>query len=427
LFRLSAVPPTRTLTEMLFFSRRIQDPDLGIRLTGKLGRWAVGGLAARDAVPATSAAPEGRASALVGRVVREFGGQSSVGAFATSRHEGAGGSDLLALDGRWKLGPNVVAVGQAIWSWTTIQPREPAARGSATNAALMYTGRKVFATAFYSDRSPAFRAALGFVPRVDFRQVEHYGEYRWRPRRGPIVAIGPNSYVRLNWAYAGGLQEWIVRFPFQADLKGRTSVFVRRVEQRERVAGVNLRERFQTINVTTEWLKWLAINEGLEWGETPNYVSVHGLDPYVARSTNASLSLTIRPSPRLRVEPSYLFSTLTHDGQTSLAPGAVFTNHIVRTRLQYQFSRAISGRAIADYSAVLPNEDRVRLTRDKRVGFDALVTIQTGPGTALFVGYTAALQNVRVAAEDGTLERLTNPTALTGRQLFVKLSYLWRM
>src|SRR5206468_2865288 len=35
----------------LFFSRRISDPQLGIRLTGKAGRWAVGGIASDDRAP----------------------------------------------------------------------------------------------------------------------------------------------------------------------------------------------------------------------------------------------------------------------------------------------------------------------------------------------------------------------------------------
>ena len=428
LFRLSAVPPTRNLTDMLFFSRRIQDPSLGIRLTGKLGPWAIGGLVARDRGPGIGAtASSAHATAVVGRVVRELGHQSTVGLFTTSRHTTLDGNDVLALDGRWKIGQNLVAVGQSMWSRTTATQQPVDARGTATNAALLYTGRNVFATLFYSDRSPAFRNALGFVPRIDFRQIEHYGEYRWRPRRGPIVAIGPNSYLRLNWSFAGGLQEWIVRFPFQVDLKGRTSVFVRRVEQRERVAGVDLREHFQSINVTTEWLKWLAINENFEWGATPNYLPVPGRDPYVARSTSASLALTIRPAPRLRIEPSYLLSSLTQTGQPGLAPGAVFTNHIARGRVQYQFTRVVSGRTIVDYSAVLPNEQRVRLARDKRLGVDGLLTIQTGPSTAFFVGYTEGFRNLRVTGDGRAVELIGRPTESVGRQLFVKLSYLWRL
>src|SRR4029450_8620227 len=54
LFRYPAVPPTRTLPETLFFSRRIQDPRLGLRVTGKQGDWAYGGLIASDDVPSFS-------------------------------------------------------------------------------------------------------------------------------------------------------------------------------------------------------------------------------------------------------------------------------------------------------------------------------------------------------------------------------------
>ncbi len=87
----------------------------------------------------------------------------------------------------------------------------------------------------------------------------------------------------------------------------------------------------------------------------------------------------------------------------------------------------MSGRAIVDYSAVLPNEQRVRLVRDKHLGVDALLTIQTGPGTALFAGFTTGFQNLRASRSGGSLERTTNPTESVGDQVFVKLSYLWRM
>ncbi len=171
---------------------------------------------------------------------------------------------------RWKLSPNWVFAGQAVASRSERANGSPA-RGPAYNASLFYSSRRVLYSAFYSDRSPDFRAALGFVPRTDIRQIEQYGEYRWRPRRGPVVAYGPNTYFRLNWDRAGRLQEWIVRYPFEVHLKGRTQVFVRRVESYELFSGVDLRGHIQTINVTTEWLKWLSITEGFEWGVTPNY------------------------------------------------------------------------------------------------------------------------------------------------------------
>jgi hypothetical protein len=415
-------PTTRNVPDMVFFSRRIQDPDAGGRVTGKIGRWSFGGVTARDRGLGVQAV-EGGAMVNVARVQREIGSQSTIGAFLTSRSHGEEGNLVGALDVRFKLSPNWVFAGQGVMS------RSKAADGRITvgpayNASLFYSSRTVLYSLFYSDRSPSFRTTLGFVPRTDIRQIEQYGEYRWRPRSGPVVAFGPNAYTRLNWNYAGELQEWIVRFPFEVHLKGRTQVFVRRVESSERFNGVDLRQKFQTINVTTEWLKWLSINEGYEWGRQPNYFPPAGIAPSVGVSTSAMLGLTFRPTPRLRYEQTYLYSGLDARGGASRQDD-IFRNHIARSSVNYQFTRELSIRAIADYNAVLPNPRRVRLVNDERVGIDTLVTYQVGPGTAVYFGYTTGLQNLQ-PVEGSPAIRVQDPTTVVGRQLFLKMSYLFR-
>ena len=425
LFRYPAVPPTRTLPETLFFSRRIQDPQLGLRVTGKQGDWAYGGLIASDDV--ASSADNSTATAAVVRAQREFGSQSSVGVLMTSREASTDGNQVGAVDVRWKLTPNLVFAGQAMSSRSR-QADAMTAHGAATHAALLYTTRNVFATLFYADRSPAFRAALGFVPRTDIRQIEHYGEYRWRPRSGPVVAYGPNSFVRFNWDHRGRLQEWIIRFPFQIDLKGRTSVFVRRVESYELFAGIDLREHLQTINITTEWLKWLAINESIEWGHLPNYFPATGMSPFVARSMSGSLGLTFRPTPGLRYEQTFLYTGLrTLSAASAREPRPIFDNTIVRSTFNYQFTRPLSVRAIFDYRAVLPNRELVQLSRDKRLGIDLLLTYQLGPSTAFYTGYTSAFQNVRLSREGEAAILSVAPHTEVGRQMILKVSYLFRL
>jgi hypothetical protein len=332
-----------------------------------------------------------------------------------------------AVDVRWKLAPNVVLAGQAMSSRTRGADGRTGG-GMATHAALLYTTRNVFATLFYADRTPTFRAALGFVPRTDIRQIEHYGEYRWRPRSGPVVAYGPNSFVRFNWDHQGRLQEWIVRFPFQVDLKGRTSVFVRRVESYELFGGLDLREHLQTINVSTEWLKWLAINESFEWGRTPNYFPVAGIQPFVAASISGSIGLTFRPTPSIRYEQTLLYTGLrTSPIAVAERPIAIFDNTILRSTLNYQFTRPLSVRTILDYSAVLPNPELVLLSRDKRVAVDLLLTYQLGPSTAFYAGYTTAFQNLRLSSEHDAAVASAKPGTEVGRQVVFKLSYLFRL
>lgn len=410
-------PTTRNVPEMLFFSRRIQNPQLGGRVTGTSGPWSFGGIVSDDRGFGTDG---DRAQIGVVRVQRAFGAQSTVGAFVTSRERGVESNRAGALDVRWKMSPNWVFAGQAVASETTNATRSTMS-GPAYNASLFYSSRRMLLSTFYSDRSPAFRAALGFVPRVDIRQIEEYGEYRWRPRSGPVTSIGPNGYVRLNWNHAGDLQEWIVRYPFEMELKGRTKVFMRHVQSNELFAGVNLRGHIQTIDVTTEWLKWLALSEHYEWGVTPNYYPPPGILPHVGNSTNIALGLTFRPTPRVREDVTFLRSDL-----RTRAEEPIFTNNIARSTFNYQFTRELSVRAIADYNAVHPDPLRVKLINDERLGIDLLFTYQLGPSTAVYAGYTTGFQNLEAAAIGSPSTRIDDPTTQVGRQAFAKLSYLWR-
>ena len=419
-------PTTRTIPEMLFFSRRVQNPQVGARMTGKGGPWSFGGLVVDDRGLGVSAADGIRATIAVGRLQREFSGQSTLGVFVTSRERGSDANHVGAVDLRWKLSPNWVFAGQAVASRSK-GPNALHFSGPAYNASLFYSSRRGLYSLFYSDRSPTFRTTLGFVPRIDIRQVEQYAEYRWRPRAGPVVAYGPNSYVRLNWNHRGELQEWIVRFPFEVHLKGRTELFVRRVESFELFRGVGLRTHVQTINLVTQWLRWLSVTEGFEWGATPNYFPPPGILPYVADSVTASLGLTFRPTPRLRQDITYLHSHLTGGPAGSSRSARVFTNHIARATWNYQFTRALSVRAILDYNAVIPDASLVQLVHDRRVGIDTLFTYQVGPSTALYVGYTTGLQNVALSAVGRPVERTLTPGTVVGRQLFAKISYLFRM
>ena len=407
-------PTTRNIPDMLFFSRRIQNPDAGARLTGKAGRWSYGGIAADDQGFGI-AATQSRAVIGVGRLQREFSNQSTVGVFITSRDRGVESNRVAAFDWRWKFTPNWIFSGQAVAS-TSQLANGAAISGPAYNASLFYNSRRVLYSFLFSERDPSFRAALGFVPRTDITQIEQYGEYRWRPRSGPVVAFGPNHYIRLNWNHAGDLQEWIVRFPFQVDLKGRTQIFVRRVESSELFQGLSLRQHIQTFNITTEWLKWLSINESYETGVSANYFPPPGVPPSVAPSTLASVGLAFRPTPRLRLEQTYLYSALED----------VFSNHITRSTFNFQFTRELSLRVIGDYNAVRPNPAAVRSIHDERVAADVLVTYQTGPTTAIYAGYTSGYQNVLAAEEGSAAVRSESPSTLVGRQAFVKVSYLFR-
>ncbi|MDQ6698831.1 MAG: hypothetical protein M3Z36_01440, partial [Acidobacteriota bacterium] len=126
---------------------------------------------------------------------------------------------------------------------------------------------------------------------------------------------------------------------------------------------------------------------------------------------------------RFKLEENYFYTHLVAKG----GHPAVFNNHILRSRANYQFTRALSLRAILDYNAVLPNIALVDLERSKRITGDVLLTYLLHPGTALYVGYTDNRENLLLTpGSSPSISRIGFPSTVTGRQFFVKMSYLFR-
>jgi hypothetical protein len=156
-----------------------------------------------------------------------------------------------------------------------------------------------------------------------------------------------------------------------------------------------------------------------------NYYPAAGLAPFTANDSHGSTSLTLRPTPKLRLDETYIMSRLR--ARQGPAAASIFNNHIVRSKVNYQFTRELSLRAIVDYNGVLPNPAMVSLDRSKTVRYDLLLTYMLHPGTALYLGYTDGYENWRFDPTQPLLRQRTGfPDTMTGRQVFVKLSYLVR-
>ena len=70
----------------------------------------------------------------------------------------------------------------------------------------------------------------------------------------------------------------------------------------------------------------------------------------------------------------------------------------------------------------------VNLDKTKRVTGDVLMTYLIHPGTAFYAGFTNTRENLALLGGPPTfLERTRQPSLTTGRQFFVKISYLFRM
>jgi hypothetical protein len=422
-----------TTPQNLFFSRRIVDPEYGVRLTGKLGRWGIGVLAADDrapgkTVPSSDPLYGRRATDTVLSLQRDFLQDSHIRLFVTDRELSSSYNRLASLDARLHLKRDWFLTGQAV----TTRTQPLGARlysGNAYSAQLSRSDRKLQYSSTYTDRSPAFRADLGFIQRTDIREFKNQLAYKWWRENKTLVNFGPAITILGNWNRRGQTQDWEADLEWDMQFTRLTSFTFIRTEAFELYQGLGFRKNYNTYTFSSEWFKWLAAQGSYAHGSGVNYYPAAGYQPFPGDWQNGYLDLTLRPTPRLLLEEKYLYSHLrTRPGwQFTPTPTAIYNNHIVRSKVNYQFSRELSIRAIVDYNGVLPNASLVALDRTKRLSYDLLLTYLLHPGTALYAGYTDIYENLRFDPSRPPYLQLAGfPNMNTGRQAFVKLSYLFR-
>jgi len=429
----------------LLFTRRIVDPQWGVRLTGKDGPWAVGMLVADDASPGTQVAPGDplfgqHAYFAVGRVSRDLGNQSSLGVMFTDREEGPYFNRVGGIDGRFNLNSNWVAAFQAVVSSTLCSDTRNDVctlgtylAGPAAEVTLQRDGRKLNYFMDYSDRSDGFRTFTGFDPQPDIHNVYQRVQYSFRPEGKHLISWGPQMEIYHTFDHEGNYLNSGYFPSLKTEFVGQTFLnfyYAKEMELlRPRDFGVltsNQKYLRHTTEVEFKTSLYRPISFQLDYrfGTRINYDAPDGVAPFIAGRTTVNATLTVRPSRSLRVDNTYiLFRLLNRLG----APGSL-NNHIIRSKWNYQYTKRLSFRFIGEYSSVLANPAFTFLETTKNFNADFLVTYLVHPSTAIYVGYNSNLENVLLPLRndvDGDLlhgGRMRND----GRGLFIKASYLFR-
>jgi hypothetical protein len=416
--------------EQLFFSRRIIDPGVGFRTTGKVGRWAIGALVMNDRAALQSDEPAAGNDAWIGaaRVERELGEESAVGLLATDREftDSDKYDRMLAADARFRLGDNWELIGQLMQS----QNREHYGRRIddwGMRGDLKFRSRTWEGSAGYREFGPNFRAPLGFVNRWNYRRLDFDGQYTFfLPESDMVREFGPKLEMKWLWDHGSGvLTDRELELIFAVEMVRSSEIELVRIQAYELFEGFGFDLYSNQLTFKTEWFSWLGADLSYLWGTEVNHDPAEELDPERGRASEAEIGLTLRPTVQLRFEGSYVDSRL-HREHTS---EHLFTERLLRARFDYQFSRLLSLRAIFDYGWEDFNTERVDADdpRVREFAMDFLLTYLLHPGTALYLGFTDARENLRlVGSPPEEIERSQNPHLSVGRQIFVKASYLVR-
>jgi hypothetical protein len=434
----------------LLYTRTIGNPEFGARATGKIRHTNIGFLAIDDRDPGTFVALDDplhgkRAVTIASRVVQDLGKSSSIGLTYVQRTLNGHANREGGGDFYWRMNHHWTLRGMAVASSTHQQDGTYSA-GPAERLQLQRIGHSFYLNQQYRDFSQGFETDSGFVSIPQVRQSNTQANYQWYPTGGWAKKFGEQSYgietsLRVAFNRSGQRtfhytsDDFFVALPHNtviaplfvgnSDTLGPTDYtgLTRRTNYTENKAGIVYR------SAPISQISW---NVEAYHGATVNYNPVGDAAPTLLTDDTVNALLTLQPISPLTIDNTYLLDRA-QDAHTHVH---VYESQTFRTKINYQFTRSFSLRAIVEYDSVGRNAALSSLDRTKQVSTQVLFTWLPHPGTAIYAGYNNDLQNLNhtlcteLAGGGCNTNFPIEPRAPQylndGREFFVKASYLLR-
>ncbi len=429
----------------LIHTRRVVNPDVGVKVAGKLGRTNI---AALTAIDSDNQSWNGSSTPVFGivRLRSDIGRNSTLGGITTVREDGPDHSRLVGADVRLYHDDLYFVEVQAVQAWTD-------SAGVSSNGPLFdvtwdRTGRSWGFNHSFKAIAPGFRAASGFVNRTGFLEgrfsnrltgyggpdalVQTYGAFftfsrLWdydSPGDGAIEggeSVSPSMTLRGGWQFGGSVSRNF--FSFEPGNFQGVTVLRNGIEVPFTVPGQERNQWGGSLRVTTPTFRQFTATANVSLGRTPIF-----REAAPGRSSRVDVVVDLRPTSALR--GALQFTRLTLDRRTD---GSRFsTETIPRLKLEYQMTRSVFVRFIGQYTAQSRSALRDREGSPILVGgvadtgsvsnefrMDWLFSYRPTPGTLLTLGYGATLEE----AQEFRFRDLQR----TRDGFFGKVSYLFRM
>ena len=421
----------------LVFTRRIVDPEGGIRLTGREGDYGFGGILINDAAPGLNREAEDplngeKANIAILRGFKDFGNQNRAGFLATERQLGGGYNRVLSLDSRIKFTDNWFTQMQAIGTESEPSSGGDAMTGYQRNIMFNREGRTYRNHTHCIETTSDFKAELGF-------QNRYFRSNTSGCHQSSTINFYPENSAVTRWNMAGfGV--------YLEDMEG-TRIYSElgpRFDVRFETTGINARwtdytemvqpGQFPGVNriMSYDYDNWqigfdnnslesLQIKANFRKGTTLNLVPQIGALPSVADTSRIDLNVLLRPTTQLSIANTYFLTEL-----DTLGGQKVFSNEIFRSNWNYQFTRELSLRFIAQYDKTEAGP-ATRLENDENLNFDVLLRYVINPWSSFYVGYNSNQSNFDIIDFEDERELITaDELRNDGDQFFVKFSYLFQ-
>ncbi len=407
------------LIQTAVHTRNIVDPEWGSKITGTMGRTAIGVLAASDEFPGYAGEDEvnpnedRNAGYLIGRAKHSLGSDSYIGAlysgssFAGRRNNAFGGDTQF----RFLNGHQTTF---SLLSSTTSEPDSADQSGTAVNWTWEYGSRNFVAAAAYQYLSSDFDMDSAFISRtgVDNGWVylapvfyPEWEKFPWLLQFSPEIVISETYDIEQA--------ERDLYFRLAAQMQTTRQGNLRFELSRSREYWQNRAFWLDQLLVTgnVQLRNWLGFGGHFLTGESIYYWN----DPaYMGLVLSTSLGVNLRLSSRL----SQGFNIFHEKFHRQTTGAHIYEVNIISSRTTWQLNRYFFLRGLVQYDS---SASRDRLLTDFLASFTWI------PGTVLHLGYGSLYERRKWFEPTSTWMLGQGDLTEIRRGIFFKASYNLRL
>ena len=394
-------------------TRQIVDPLWGAKLTGTVGKTALGLLAAGDEWPGfqwdsgTNPYEGKKAYFTIARGKQSLGGDNYMGAIYSGREFAQGFNRVGGLDLSLRFFTNHKIQASFMQSFSR-QPGEESAKNSPTYHLLYsYSTKPLRIMAAYEHIGKDFQMDSGFVRRTGIDEgwlwigpsfYPNPEKMAWLKRIDPHLTF---SYLHDLFT---GMDDSYFRAAVDFSFTKQGILSTRFIREKESWKG----ETFPLFSFNTEGsvqlTNWFQMGGGFTFGEQIYYPAE---SPFKGDYFGAGFGFTLQPNSKLSLTLSLHHSHLKRETEE------IYNVNIIYSRTTYQFNKYFFARAIIQYDSYKKN----LLT-------DFLASFTFIPGTVIHLGYGGLFEEQdwhdgNWVPGQGNLQHMR-------RSFFFKASYLWR-
>jgi Domain of unknown function (DUF5916)/Carbohydrate family 9 binding domain-like len=399
-------------------TRNIIDPAWGGKLTGDVGRFSFGFLAAGDEWPGIEWGDEinphqgQNANFIIGRLKYGLKGDNYLGLIYSSMNFGDQYNRVFGGDVSYRLKGNHNIAFNGIYSFSKSGDNGEETKGGAFTLRYLHSKKPIHMELFLEHYDPDFRMDSAFYWRTGVTKLTGFIGPKFYPNKKKVPwlkRIQPFVYAAYTHDNTTKMDDLLLIGAFTASMSKQGSIRVDFRHNKESWAGKSYAQNSIVTRGSVQIKKWLHLSASLTLGKQLLYDPVN---PFLGNILTYSFDTNIQPNSWLEQYFSYIHQNFDKPGGER-----VYDLDILVSRTTYQFNKYLFIRGLVQYNSL-----------QNKILTDLLASFTLIPGTVVHAGYGSLHQKQYWNNQFMKWEYPVNNGKYyqMARSFFLKVSYLYR-